>query len=45
MPICDQWMLVDNMDNLPQIIARFDSLGKAVINNEIWDSIKKVSNG
>ena len=45
MPICDEWVLVDNMDLMPDIIAKFDNLGKAVFNNELWITIKQVSHG
>lgn len=45
MPICDEWALVDNMDLVPEVIAKFDSLGKAIFNIELWNNIKKNSHG
>jgi predicted ABC-type ATPase len=45
MPICDEWVLVDNMDLVPDVIAKYDSLGKNVFNYELWDTIKQLSHG
>ena len=45
MPVCDEWVLIDNTELVPEIIAKVDSLGKMVFNNELWDKIKKESNG
>jgi len=39
MPICDEWTLVDNMDLVPEVIAKNDSFGKAVFNNELWSRV------
>jgi len=41
MPICNEWTLVDNMDLMPEVIAKSDSFGKTVFNNDIWDRIIK----
>ncbi|MBB5436600.1 putative ABC-type ATPase [Pedobacter sp. AK017] len=39
MPICDEWTLVDNMDLIPEVIAKNDSFGKTVFNDELWNRI------
>ncbi|KIO74621.1 zeta toxin [Pedobacter lusitanus] len=41
MSVCDQWTLVDNTYVTPDVIAKFDGFGKAVYNNELWNSIIK----
>jgi predicted ABC-type ATPase len=38
-PICDEWTLVDNMDLVPEVIAKSDSFGKTVFNVELWNRI------
>lgn len=43
MPICDEWTLVDNMDLVPEVIAKNDSFGKAVFNNELWTRVMQQS--
>ncbi|WP_158800640.1 zeta toxin family protein [Pedobacter sp. L105] len=40
MPICEEWTLVDNMNPVPELIAKSDGFGKTVFNNELWDKIK-----
>lgn len=41
-PIVDNWMVIDNMDTTPDIIARGDAAGKKVVNNpDLWDVILK----
>lgn len=42
-PICDTWIIFDNMDLVPEIIAKKDEFGEVVINDEIWLTIKKQS--
>ena len=39
MPLCNEWTLVDNMDLTPEVIAKSDSSGKTVFNNELWNRI------
>lgn len=39
MPICNEWTLIDNMDLVPEVIAKNDSFGKAIFNDELWDII------
>lgn len=42
-PICDTWIVFDNMDLVPEIIAKKDEFGEMVINNEIWLTINRQS--
>ncbi len=42
-PICDTWIIFDNMDLVPEIIAKKDEFGEMVINNEIWLTINRQS--
>ena len=44
-PTCDKWMVLDNMDLNPEIIAQFDEFGKVIINHEIWSIILQRSDG
>lgn len=44
MPICNEWTLIDNMDLVPEVIAKSDSFGKAIFNDELWDIIIQQSN-
>lgn len=39
MPVCDEWTLVDNMDLAPEVIAKSDSFGKTIFNDELWNTI------
>lgn len=41
MSICDEWTVVNNMNLIPEVIAKSDSFGKSIINTEIWDTIFK----
>jgi len=43
MPVCDEWLLVNNMDLVPQVIAKSDSFGKVIFNTELWNRIKQHS--
>lgn len=44
-PLCDKWLVFDNMDVEPQVVAKHDEFGEAVLNDEIWSIIKQLSNG
>ena len=44
-PLCDKWLVFDNMDVEPQVVAKYDEFGEAVLNDEIWSIIKQLSNG
>ncbi|MBB6503045.1 zeta toxin family protein [Pedobacter cryoconitis] len=41
MQVCDEWTLVDNMDLVPEVIAKYDGFGKTVFNDELWFTIIK----
>jgi predicted ABC-type ATPase len=43
-PICDNWMVVDNMKMVPNVIAENDDLEKVILNNDIWQTILRQSN-
>src|SRR5690606_30259508 len=45
MPLCDRWLVFDNMDVAPTLVAKRDEFGEAVLNDEIWSIIKQISNG
>lgn len=44
-PYCDKWLVLDNMDMQPEIIAQYDELGKVIYNDELWNTILLTSNG
>ncbi|AMQ01191.1 Zeta toxin [Pedobacter cryoconitis] len=44
MPLCDEWTIVNNMDLIPEVIAKYDSFGKTVFNNELWNTLIKQKN-
>lgn len=44
-PYCDKWMVFDNMDMRPDIVAQYDELGKVIFNDELWNTILLTSNG
>lgn len=44
MPVCDEWTIVNNMDLVPEVIAKCDSFGKTVFNSELWNTIIKQQN-
>ena len=45
-PICDNWLVIDNMDLIPEIVAQgSSSLGEVIINNDIWNIILSQSHG
>ena len=45
-PICNKWVVVDNRELYPEIVAQGSSLlGEVIINIDIWESIKNQSNG
>ncbi|NGM66855.1 zeta toxin family protein [Sphingobacterium sp. SGR-19] len=39
LPICERWLVLDNMDLTPEIIAQKDEFGEVVVNDEIWSRI------
>lgn len=44
LPICDNWMVINNMDNDPELIARGTIKSeKEVKNNDIWEIILRQS--
>ncbi len=44
-PKCDKWMVLDNMDLDPEVIAKYDEFGKVIVNDEIWSIIQQQSDG
>ncbi len=44
MSICDEWVLVNNMNILPEIIARYDGFENTIFNSDLWDIIIKQKN-
>lgn len=44
MPVCDEWTIVNNMDIVPEVIAKYDSFGKTVFNHELWNTIIRQQN-
>ncbi|MET4143142.1 zeta toxin family protein [Pedobacter sp. UYP1] len=44
MPVCDEWTIVNNMDLVPEVIAKYDSFGKTVFNRELWNTIIRQQN-
>jgi|GEM_PF-880285 len=44
-PKCDKWMVLDNMDLNPEVIAKSDEFGKVIVNDEIWSIIQQQSDG
>src|SRR5690606_34400315 len=40
-PHCDKWLVLDNMDLSPEIIAKYDEFGKVIVNDEIWAIIQQ----
>lgn len=44
-PVCDKWMVLDNTDLTPEIIAQYDEFGKVIVNDEIWNIIQQENNG
>lgn len=45
LPVCDRWLLIDNADLVPEIIAQGTSqLGIEIINPDIWEIIENQSN-
>jgi predicted ABC-type ATPase len=40
-PICDNWLVIDNMDLVPEVVAQgSNQLGETIINNDIWKTIR-----
>lgn len=42
-PICDRWVVLDNMKLVPQPVAKCDEFGETIFNDEFWDIIKRQS--
>ena len=43
-PICDNWIVINNIGLNPEIVAQGSTLQKTIINNDIWENIKTQSN-
>jgi predicted ABC-type ATPase len=43
-PVCDNWMIIDNMDAVPDVVAYGGKQEKVIINNDIWEVILEQSN-
>lgn len=42
MPLCDSWMVIDNMDIIPELIAKGGKgVEDLILNNDIWNTILK----
>ena len=39
-PVCDEWVLVNNMDLIPEIVAKSTGLVETIFNDELWEHIK-----
>ncbi|WP_395052588.1 zeta toxin family protein [Flavobacterium sp.] len=39
-PLCNEWAVFDNSDELPQLFAQGSKLNTIVINNEVWNRFK-----
>ena len=39
LPICNNWIVVDNGEMAPQIIAKSGAFEKVILNNDIWKTI------
>ncbi|RAJ19240.1 putative ABC-type ATPase [Pedobacter cryoconitis] len=44
MPLCDEWTIINNMDLVPEVIAKYDRFGKTVFNSELWNTIIRQQN-
>lgn len=42
-PICDRWVVLDNMKLVPHPVAKCDEFGETIFNDELWDIIKRQS--
>jgi predicted ABC-type ATPase len=38
-PVCNNWIVVDNGEMIPQIIAKSGAFEKVILNNDIWGTI------
>lgn len=38
-PVCNNWIVVDNGEMIPQIIAKSGAFEKVILNNDIWSTI------
>ena len=43
-PIVDNWTVIDNMDVVPNIIARGSEKEEIILNSELWSIFSKQSN-
>lgn len=39
MPVCDEWTIIENMDLIPEVIAKYDSFGKTIFNDKVWNTM------
>ena len=39
MPVCDEWTVIENMDLIPEVIAKYDSFGKTIFNEDVWNTM------
>lgn len=45
MPVCDEWIITNNMELVPELVAQQKKLSPAsIINNDIWVTINKQYN-
>lgn len=45
MPLCNDWIIINNMDIFPELVAqRTNLLPVMIINNDIWETINKQHN-
>ena len=44
MPLCDEWTIVNNINLVPEVIAKYDRFGKTIFNSELWNSIIRQQN-
>jgi len=45
MPVCDEWVLVNNMDLIPEVVAKSIGLVKTIYIDELWKYIKQQYHG
>ena len=39
-PVCDNWMIIDNIDAVPDVVAyQLNARKKVILNNDIWEII------
>jgi predicted ABC-type ATPase len=43
-PVGDNWIIIDNMDAIPDVVAyKLSTEKKVILNNDIWGTIEKQS--